>query len=382
MHGVGDADAVDLGQAQIDAGDVGRRARGSARAPRARCSPPRRARARATRARRGRRPPGRAGGRRRRSRGTGTWSDRRWSFARTDGHRPIGGGGRAIGPADRPPRARRRARDARADGDSAVRRALGAASASARGDGARRRRDGARARPLRALRPRLRALPRLRTAGRDGAARRSRGGSPRSTFRSPSLGGRTERALVYLPAAYRRQPGLRFPVAYLLHGTPGDPRTAFVNSLHVAPRLDLLILRHRVRPLIVVMPPGSPSTYDRATEWANGPARDAHWFTYLTHDLIHAVDGHLRTIRNASGRGIGGYSSGADAALNAILLRPAPLLRRRGLERRLPPDARDGRARRGARAALLGARHGAAARRASWPRRARTSTSTRAGATA
>jgi len=141
-------------------------------------------------------------------------------------------------------------------------------------------------------------------------------------FRSRSLGGRLEHVLVYLPAAYRTQPRRRFPVVYLLHGTPGDPRTAFVNSLHVAPRLDLLILHHRVRPLIVVMPPGSPSTYDRATEWANGPARDARWFTYLTHDLVHAVDSHLRTIRSPAGRGIGGYSSGADAALNAILLRP------------------------------------------------------------
>jgi enterochelin esterase-like enzyme len=141
-------------------------------------------------------------------------------------------------------------------------------------------------------------------------------------FRSPALGGRSERALVYLPAAYRTHPSLRFPVAYLLHGTPGDPRTAFVNSLHVAPRLDLLIARHRMRPLIVVMPPGSPSTYDRATEWADGPARDAHWFRYLTHDLVHAVDARLRTIPTAAGRGIGGYSSGADAALNAILLRP------------------------------------------------------------
>jgi enterochelin esterase-like enzyme len=141
-------------------------------------------------------------------------------------------------------------------------------------------------------------------------------------FPSPALGGRTERALVYLPAAYRTQPQLRFPVAYLLHGTPGDPRTAFVNSLHVGPRLDLLILQRRVRPLIVVMPPGSPSTYDRATEWANAPGRDARWFTYLTHDLIRVVDARLRTIRSASGRGIGGYSSGADAALNAILLHP------------------------------------------------------------
>jgi S-formylglutathione hydrolase FrmB len=142
------------------------------------------------------------------------------------------------------------------------------------------------------------------------------------TFRSPSLGGRLEHVLVYLPAAYRSEPARRFPVVYLLHGTPGDPRTAFVNSLHVGPRLDLLTLRHRVRPLIVVMPPGSPSTYDRATEWANGPARDARWFTYLTHDLVHEVDRRLRTIRGPSGRGIAGYSSGADAALNAILLRP------------------------------------------------------------
>ena len=46
------------------------------------------------------------------------------------------------------------------------------------------------------------------------------------------------------------------------------------------------------------------------------------WFTYLTRDLVQAVDAHLRTIPTASGRGIGGYSSGADAALNAILLRP------------------------------------------------------------
>jgi S-formylglutathione hydrolase FrmB len=141
-------------------------------------------------------------------------------------------------------------------------------------------------------------------------------------FHSRSLGGRMERALVYLPAAYRTEPGRRFPAVYLLHGTPGDPRTAFVNSLHVGPRLDLMILHHHVQPLIVVMPPGSPSTYDRATEWANGPARDERWFTYLTHDLVHAVDRRLRTIRDASGRGIGGYSSGADAALNAILLRP------------------------------------------------------------
>jgi enterochelin esterase-like enzyme len=140
--------------------------------------------------------------------------------------------------------------------------------------------------------------------------------------RSAALGGVTERALVYLPSAYRASPARRFPVVYLLHGTPGDPRTAFVNSLHVGPRMDSLIAAGKIQPMIVVMPPGSPSTYNSATEWANGPNAPTHWFTYLTRDVVHTIDARLRTIPHANARGIGGYSSGADAAINAALLRP------------------------------------------------------------
>ncbi|MDX6560239.1 MAG: hypothetical protein QOD65_53 [Gaiellales bacterium] len=139
---------------------------------------------------------------------------------------------------------------------------------------------------------------------------------------SAALGGATEPALVYLPSAYRRDPTRRFAVVYLLHGTPGDPRTAYVNSLHVGPRMDSLIAAGRVHPMIVVMPPGSPSTYSGATEWANGPQARTHWFTYLTHDVVHTMDTRLRTISRAGARGIGGFSSGADAAINAALLEP------------------------------------------------------------
>lgn len=138
---------------------------------------------------------------------------------------------------------------------------------------------------------------------------------------SRALGGRRERMLVYLPAGYAHHPARRYPVLYLLHGTPGSPKTAYVDSLHVAPRMDLLI-QQGMRPFIVAMPSGSPGTYDRATEWANGPARDEHWFTYLTRDVVGAVDSHFRTLRNARDRGIAGYSSGADAAVNAGLLVP------------------------------------------------------------
>jgi enterochelin esterase-like enzyme len=140
---------------------------------------------------------------------------------------------------------------------------------------------------------------------------------------SAALGGRTERVLVYLPAGYTSRPARRYPVVYLLHGTPGDPRTAFVNSLHVGPRMDALVASGAVRPMILAMPPGSPSTYDRATEWANGAGAGQQWFTYLTRDVVRAVDRHFRTVANRAGRGIAGYSSGADAAVNALLLRPS-----------------------------------------------------------
>lgn len=142
------------------------------------------------------------------------------------------------------------------------------------------------------------------------------------TFSSPALGGHRERPLVYLPAGYAQHPGTRYPVLYLLHGTPGNPRTAFVNSLHIGPRMDALVATRRVRPMLVVMPPGSPGTYDPATEWANGPGHGARWFRYLTHDLVRAVDSRYRTVPRRGDRAIAGYSSGADAAVNAILWHP------------------------------------------------------------
>jgi enterochelin esterase-like enzyme len=142
------------------------------------------------------------------------------------------------------------------------------------------------------------------------------------SFQSRALGGRRVTPLVYVPAGYDAPPYRRYPVLYLLHGTPGDPRAAFVDTLHVGPRLDALIAAHQARPMLVVMPPGSPGTYDAATEWANGPRPGERWFTYLTRELPRAVDARFRTIHGRHGRAIAGYSSGADAAINAILWHP------------------------------------------------------------
>jgi enterochelin esterase-like enzyme len=140
--------------------------------------------------------------------------------------------------------------------------------------------------------------------------------------RSPAIGGWPADVRVYLPAAYRYQPTRRFPTIYLLQGMPGTSRTAFENALHVVPAMDAGIASGRFQPMIVVMPPGTRQAFAGSTEWANGPKPGTAWETYLSRDVVAAVDHAFRTIPTAAGRGIGGYSAGGNGAVNAILLHP------------------------------------------------------------
>jgi enterochelin esterase-like enzyme len=121
-------------------------------------------------------------------------------------------------------------------------------------------------------------------------------------------------AYVYLPPGYSR-PGntTRYPVVYLIHGSPGGPAD-WVESGDVEPVMNALIDAHEIKPAIVVMPDAS-GTWARDSECLDqvrGP-RDA---TYLTSTVVHYVDAHYRTVRTRDGRMIGGMSSGGFCALN------------------------------------------------------------------
>jgi S-formylglutathione hydrolase FrmB len=140
--------------------------------------------------------------------------------------------------------------------------------------------------------------------------------------RSPALGRWPADVRVYLPAAYRTQPTRRFPTIYLLQGMPGSSRGAFENAMHIAHKMDDGFVSGRLQPMIVVMPPGNHRRFDLATEWANGGTRTSDWDTYLSRDVVSAVDRHFRTIPAASARGVAGYSAGADGAINALILHP------------------------------------------------------------
>jgi enterochelin esterase-like enzyme len=149
---------------------------------------------------------------------------------------------------------------------------------------------------------------------RDPAFVHAVGTTERFSVASTALGGRRQPVDVYLPPGYEQHPERRYAVVYLLHGFPGRPG-AFLQTVRAGVVEDILLARHRIQPLILVMPFGSTGTFDDK-EWANGIGRDDAWETFVARDVVGAVDDRYRTIRNGAGRALVGLSEGAYGALN------------------------------------------------------------------
>jgi enterochelin esterase-like enzyme len=137
---------------------------------------------------------------------------------------------------------------------------------------------------------------------------------------SPAVGGRRQEVVVYLPPGYAASSTRRYPVLYLLHGSPGTP-SAFLHELRMGVIDDVFTAQRRARPLILVMPFGSTGTFTDK-EWANGYRPHEGWETFLARDVVRAVDARYRTIASGSGRAIAGLSEGGYGALNIALHHP------------------------------------------------------------
>ncbi|MGA2012013.1 MAG: alpha/beta hydrolase-fold protein, partial [Solirubrobacteraceae bacterium] len=121
--------------------------------------------------------------------------------------------------------------------------------------------------------------------------------------------------LVYLPAEYGN-PRRRFPVYYLLHGSPGRPQV-FLGIANEPVRMDNLVSQGRMRPMILVFPDGriGGSTYSDS-EWADTPS--GNYAGYVI-DVVRDVDRRFRTLANRRDRVIAGFSAGAYGATNIAL---------------------------------------------------------------
>lgn len=132
-------------------------------------------------------------------------------------------------------------------------------------------------------------------------------------FFSPALR-RTADYLAYLPPHY--SVARRYPVYYLLHGMPGQPRV-FVDIANMDVRLDNQLSLGRARPMILVYPDGriGNSTFSDS-EWAN--TRSGNFESYVI-DVMHNVDHHFATLRHRRDRVIAGFSAGGYGAMNIAL---------------------------------------------------------------
>ena len=122
-------------------------------------------------------------------------------------------------------------------------------------------------------------------------------------------------AWVYTPPGYDQHPSQRYPVAYLLHGSPGHAADWFAAGA-IAHQMDVLIAAHLVRPMIVVAPDvngaGVRDSECLNTAAVGGPQVE----TYLDQVVVPYVDGRYRTRADRQDRVIGGMSSGGYCALD------------------------------------------------------------------
>lgn len=118
-------------------------------------------------------------------------------------------------------------------------------------------------------------------------------------------------ATIVLPDRYTRgQPGARFPVVYLLHGSGGDYTDWTANT-----NIGRLADRYHV---ILVMPDGG-----RESWYIDSPFDPrSRYETYVGKEVVAYVDAHFRTIAAKAARAITGLSMGGFGALSIALDRP------------------------------------------------------------
>jgi enterochelin esterase-like enzyme len=127
--------------------------------------------------------------------------------------------------------------------------------------------------------------------------------------KSPALDGQTREFRVYTPPGYDENPGVRYPVMYLLHGN-NDTASGWTDVGQANFILDNLLADKKAVPMIVVMPWGHAAPF-RAPRGSNTPL----FQKYLLEDLVPLVDQTYRVLPGPQNRALVGLSMGGEQAL-------------------------------------------------------------------
>lgn len=139
----------------------------------------------------------------------------------------------------------------------------------------------------------------------------TRGVAWRVTVPSDARGVDDAVSWVYVPPGYSQHPDTRYPVVYLLHGSPGTG-SDWVAAGHVDTMLDGLIASGAVPPLVAVIPDVDLGVEDEPVDY---PPPGAQRGTFVVDDVVPWADDHLRTVADPQHRVIGGMSAGGFGAL-------------------------------------------------------------------
>jgi enterochelin esterase-like enzyme len=114
---------------------------------------------------------------------------------------------------------------------------------------------------------------------------------------------RADPAVIYLPPGYYASRARRYPVLYLLHGSPGAADN-WVNMGHANVIMDNLIADGKATPMIVVMP-----TTPLQARNGRGSSRDL-FDNFLVEDLMRIVELRYRVAPGSANRALAGVSAG------------------------------------------------------------------------
>lgn len=131
--------------------------------------------------------------------------------------------------------------------------------------------------------------------------------------RSAVLSGDTRQIWVYLPPGYEKNPAVRYPVLYLLHGS-GDTPAAWTMAGNANIILDNLIAEKKARPMIVIMPGGHAVPFGSAPEIQakNSPLMEE----YMIKEVLPWAETKYRIQPGRQHHAIAGLSMGGGQTLN------------------------------------------------------------------
>jgi S-formylglutathione hydrolase FrmB len=137
----------------------------------------------------------------------------------------------------------------------------------------------------------------------------------------PYKGDSRREVLVYLPDGYDAPANQtrRYPVLYLLHGSPGNPYN-FPNLGHWPARMEEQARSGACQQAILVMPDGNYAGEKHGdSEWANSADRRDRFEDWLVQEIVPFMDAHYRTRADRAGRVLAGVSEGGFGAINLAL---------------------------------------------------------------